>query len=53
MSPVRLNRRAFLRGASAAAALTIVPRAALGGQGVPAASDRLNLAIIEIGRAHV
>lgn len=50
MPPFRVTRRRFLHQASAtAAALTILPRQAIGGQGVPAASDRLNIAIIGAG----
>ena len=46
----RVSRRRFLTAASAtAASLTILPRAALGGQSLPAASDRVNLAIIGAG----
>ena len=45
-----ISRRQFIAGATAsAAALTIVPRHVLGGQGVQAPSDTLNIAGIGIG----
>ena len=45
-----LNRRTFLRSTSlAAAAFTIVPRHVLGGAGVTAPSEKLNIAGIGIG----
>ena len=53
MSKVRtqpVGRRQFVaRGAAAAAAITIVPRHVLGGQGTVAPSDKVNVAIIGVG----
>ena len=45
----RVSRRGFLGRAAAAAALTIVPRHALGGEGRAAANDRITLAGIGMG----
>ncbi len=51
--PRRMNRRQFLKRASAAAALvaspTIIPATALGRAGSPAPSDRITMAFIGIG----
>jgi predicted dehydrogenase len=45
-----LPRRTFLASAAAATAgFTIVPRHVLGGQGVTAPSDKLNLAVVGVG----
>ena len=45
-----VNRRQFLtRSATVAAAATILPRHVLGGQGVVAPSDKVNVAIIGVG----
>ena len=50
MSRHEISRRQFIAGATAsAAALTIVPRHVLGGQGFQAPSDTLNIAGIGIG----
>jgi hypothetical protein len=43
------NRRKFLGTAAATAAFTIVPRHVLGGPGVVAPSDKINLAYIGVG----
>src|SRR5215469_4656432 len=43
------NRRKFLGTAAATAAFTIVPRHVLGGPGVVAPSDKINLAYIGTG----
>ena len=46
----KISRREFLHGAAGAvAAFTVVPRHVLGGVGVTAPSDKLNIAIIGIG----
>ena len=48
--PKTLKRRQFLAGAGAsAAACTIIPRAVLGGEGQPAANDKINIAGIGVG----
>jgi predicted dehydrogenase len=44
-----VNRREFLSGAAAAAAVTIVPRRVLGGPGFVAPSDKITLACIGFG----
>jgi predicted dehydrogenase len=44
-----MSRRQFLGTATAAAAFTIVPRRVLGGPGVVAPSDKVNLAVIGVG----
>src|SRR5690349_18541137 len=43
------NRRKFLGTAAATAAFTIVPRHVLGGPGIVAPSDKINLAYIGVG----
>ena len=43
------DRRRFLSTTAAAAAFTIVPRHVLGGQGITAPSDKINLAYIGVG----
>ncbi len=43
------TRRQFLGAAAAAATLTIVPRHVLGGEGVVAPSDKVNIAIVGAG----
>jgi predicted dehydrogenase len=48
MSP-EVNRREFLSGAAAAAAVTIVPRRVLGGSGFVAPSDKITLACVGFG----
>ena len=46
----KFNRRRFLAGVGAgAAAFHVIPRDVLGGQGKPAANDRLNIAAIGVG----
>ena len=45
----KIYRRAFFKGAAAAAAFTIVPSHVLGGPGRPAPSDKLNIAGIGVG----
>ncbi len=50
------TRREFLKGSAAAAALAIVPRSVLGGQGYTAPGDQLTRAVIGVGsmgRAHL
>ncbi|NTV81663.1 MAG: twin-arginine translocation signal domain-containing protein, partial [Candidatus Aminicenantes bacterium] len=48
--PRRISRRRFIRtGAAAAAALAIVPRRVLGGQGYIAPSDTPTRAVIGVG----
>jgi myo-inositol 2-dehydrogenase / D-chiro-inositol 1-dehydrogenase len=52
----RLTRREWLKGAAAAAALTVVPRRVLGGPGFTPPSDELTKAVIGVGgmgRAHL
>jgi len=44
-----VNRRDFVKATVAAATLTIIPRLVLGGEGKPAASDRLNIAGVGVG----
>jgi predicted dehydrogenase len=44
-----ISRREFLANTAGAAAITVIPRSALGGDGRPAPSDRLNLAFIGNG----
>ena len=44
-----VNRRDFVKATVAAATLTIIPRQVLGGEGKPAASDRLNIAGVGVG----
>ncbi|MCK5001308.1 MAG: Gfo/Idh/MocA family oxidoreductase, partial [Anaerohalosphaera sp.] len=44
-----INRRSFLKGASALAAFSIVPRHVLGGPGYLAPSEQLNRAVIGVG----
>ena len=44
-----VTRRNFIKGASAAAAFTVVPRNVLGGKGYTAPSDMLNIACVGIG----
>src|SRR5690554_1716352 len=47
----RMNRRDFLgKAATGAAAVTIIPRHVLGGQGYVAANDRINLGYIGTGK---
>jgi len=48
-SQASLPRRRFLAGAAATAGFTIVPRHVLGGQGVTAPSDKLNIAAVGVG----
>lgn len=51
MTKRRVTRRAFSAGAAAAAgAFTIVPRHVLGGRGYTAPSEKINLAVIGMGR---
>ncbi len=45
----KITRRAFMGGAAAAAAFTIVPRHVLGGPGRAAPSEKLNIAGIGVG----
>ena len=46
----RLTRRDFLGGSAAsAAALTLLPRAVMGGEGATPPSDRITLACIGVG----
>ncbi len=45
----QITRRNFIKGATAAAAFTIVPRHVLGGAGYQAPSDKLNIATVGIG----
>ena len=49
----RMNRRQFLKGAAAAAALAagpaVIPASVLGGPGRPAPSDRITMGFIGIG----
>lgn len=44
-----ISRRAFIKGAAAAAAFTIVPRHVLGGTGFKPPSEKLNIACIGVG----
>ena len=44
-----INRRSFLKGASALAAFTIVPRHVLGGPGYLAPSEQLTKAVVGVG----
>ena len=44
-----ISRRAFLRGAAAATAFSVVPRHVLGGAGFVAPSEKVNVAIIGTG----
>lgn len=44
-----ISRRDFVKASAAAASLTIIPRHVLGGEGRPAASDRLNIAGVGVG----
>jgi predicted dehydrogenase len=45
----KFNRRTFLKSAAVASAFTIVPRNALGGRGIIAPSEKLNIAGIGVG----
>ena len=49
MSANRFDRRRFLDTAAAAAAVSLVPRGALGGQSEPAPSERLNIGYVGCG----
>lgn len=44
-----ISRRRFLAGASAATAFTIIPRHVLGGEGQPAANQKLNIGAVGVG----
>jgi len=49
MSGKRIDRRGFLAGSAAAAAVTVVPRHVLGGAGNTPPSEKLNIAGIGVG----
>ena len=50
MTTTKTSRRDFVGSVAAAGtAFTIVPRHVLGGQGVTAPSDKLNLAVVGVG----
>ena len=44
-----ISRRDFMKASAAAAAITIIPRHVLGGEGKPSANDKLNLVGIGVG----
>jgi len=44
-----ISRRDFMKASAAAAAITIIPRQVLGGEGKPSANEKLNLAGIGVG----
>lgn len=44
-----ISRRAFMKTSATVAALTIVPRYALGGEGKPSANEKLNIAGVGVG----
>jgi len=46
---LEMSRRSFVKASAAVAALTIVPRHVLGGEGKPAANEKLNIAGVGVG----
>ncbi len=44
-----MSRRAFMKASAAVAALTVIPRHVLGGEGKPSANEKLNIAGIGVG----
>ena len=46
---LEISRRSFMKASAAVAALTIVPRHVLGGEGKPAANEKLNIAGVGVG----
>ncbi|KPJ75942.1 MAG: hypothetical protein AMK72_02170 [Planctomycetes bacterium SM23_25] len=46
---LKVSRRSFVRASAAVAALTVVPRHVLGGEGKPSANERLAVAGIGVG----
>jgi predicted dehydrogenase len=44
-----ISRRSLIKAAAAVAALTIVPRSVLGGEGKPSANEKLNIAGVGVG----